>query len=125
MVGFHLYEYARNFFKTCHRLLGLEYEFRMGGYLSVNFHGKNVMIRVSHVGVDQEFIEEIIKSKKYKTILKAFQTQLAQVTKNRKDVQYIASIDSYHPIGGIKNKLLAYQEFLRKYPDYRNRTILI
>lgn len=52
LVGFHLYEYARNFFKSCHRLLGLNYEFRRGGYLGINFHGKNVMIRVSHISID-------------------------------------------------------------------------
>mmetsp|Transcript_40690 Transcript_40690/g.39292 ORF Transcript_40690/g.39292 Transcript_40690/m.39292 type:complete len:167 (+) Transcript_40690:1053-1553(+) len=77
LVGFHLFEYARNFFKSCHRLLGLEYEFRMGGYLCINFHGKNVVIRVSHVGVDQEFVEELMKSKKYRNILKSFKDQLA------------------------------------------------
>jgi hypothetical protein len=52
LVGFHLFEYARNFLMTCHRLLNLEYEFSRGGYLGINNHGKNVMVRVSHVGFD-------------------------------------------------------------------------
>ena len=38
----------------------------------------------------------------------------------------ITSIDSLHPITGIKNKLLSYREFLRKYRDtYFNRVMLI
>jgi trehalose 6-phosphate synthase/phosphatase len=69
-VGFHLFEYARNFFKTCHRLLGLEYEFSRGGFLGINFHGKNVMIRVNHIGIDENFLEEIMKSKAYRKELK-------------------------------------------------------
>ena len=69
-----MFEYARNFFKTCHRLLGLDYEFRRGGYLGINFHGKSVMVRVSHIGVDEKFFEEIIKSSTYRKLVKAFKT---------------------------------------------------
>jgi trehalose-6-phosphate synthase len=38
----------------------------------------------------------------------------------------IASIDeSYHPISGLKNKLLSYQIFLQRYPGYQNKIVLI
>lgn len=74
LVGFHLFEYARNFLMTCHRLLGLEYEFMRGGYLGINNHGKSVMIRVSHVGIDEDFFEELLKSKQYRRLIKAFKT---------------------------------------------------
>ena len=37
----------------------------------------------------------------------------------------MASIDSYHPISGLKNKLLSYQLFLQKYPQYQNKIVLI
>ena len=60
--------YARNFFKTCSRMLGFEIEFRKGGYIGVNFHGKNVMIRVSHIGIEEPFIEELVSSEKFKTM---------------------------------------------------------
>ena len=55
LIGFHLFEYARNFLMTCHRLLGLEYEFSRGGYLGINFHGKNIMVRVSHIGIEDSY----------------------------------------------------------------------
>ena len=35
------------------------------------------------------------------------------------------SIDSYHPISGLKHKLQSYQMFLQKYPSYQNRIVLI
>jgi trehalose-6-phosphate synthase len=37
----------------------------------------------------------------------------------------MGSIDSYHPISGLKNKLLSYELFLKKYPNYQNRVVLI
>jgi len=73
LVGFHLFEYARNFLMTCHRLLGLEYEFSRGGYLGINNHGKNVMVRVSHVGIDNAYFDQLFKSTAFKRYLIAIQ----------------------------------------------------
>ena len=39
--------------------------------------------------------------------------------------QIISSIDRFHPISGLKNKLLAYQKFLRDYPHYRQQACLV
>ena len=74
LVGFHLFEYARNFLLTCHRLLGLEYEFSRGGYLCINFHGKNIMIRVSHIGIDDSYFADLFKSRTYKTLVQGMET---------------------------------------------------
>ncbi len=30
----------------------------------------------------------------------------------------MSSIDSYHPISGLKNKMMSYQRFLRRYPSF-------
>jgi trehalose-6-phosphate synthase len=37
----------------------------------------------------------------------------------------MSSIDSYHPISGLKNKLLSYKLFLQQYPTYQNKIVLI
>lgn len=37
----------------------------------------------------------------------------------------MSSIDSYHPISGLKHKLQSYLLFLEKFPSYRNRIIFI
>ena len=37
----------------------------------------------------------------------------------------MSSIDSYHPISGLKNKLLSYKLFLKQYPTYQNKIVLI
>ncbi len=110
LVGFHLFEYARNFLMTCHRLLGLEYEFTRGGYLGINNHGKNVMVRVSHVGIDQSYFEELFRSSSYQKHLTQLRSEIKKMSvqyENQKPI-IISSIDSLHPITGIKNKLLSY-----------------
>ncbi len=102
LVGFHLFEYARNFLMTCHRILGLNYEFIRGGYLGINNHGKTIMIRVSHVGIDEDYFETLLKSKSYRKHVKLYQTQINQMAHLFKEKPIIiSSVNAFHPISGI------------------------
>jgi len=119
LVAFHLFKFARNFFKSCNSICGFEIEFRRGGYLGVIFHGKHVMIRVAHIGIEESFIEELLRNKKFRTFNKQLKDYMKQLELGIKEKPTImASIDSYHPIAGLKNKLLSYQLFLQRYPSY-------
>lgn len=51
LIGFHFFEYARHFLVACKRLLGLEYSFRRGGLLAIDFGGRSVFVRIGHVHV--------------------------------------------------------------------------
>jgi trehalose 6-phosphate synthase/phosphatase len=149
LVAFHLFMYASNFFKTCNRVCGFEIEFRRGGFLGINFHGKHVMIRVSHIGIEESFIEELINTKKFKNYQRKLKDEMkiigqylnanrvtketegdsssknASLVSNFEQPIVMTSIDTFHPISGLKNKLLSYQLFLQKYPRYQNRIVLI
>lgn len=57
--------YAQNFIKTCDRLCGLELEFLKGGLMGINFHGKNVLVKVSHLGIEESFIKDIANTKDF------------------------------------------------------------
>jgi trehalose 6-phosphate synthase/phosphatase len=114
LIGFHLFEYARNFYTACRRILGHNHEFKKGGFLGIECFGRNVMIRISHIGVQEDDIDECRQKPEYDKFLK----HLTTVTGKRKNI--IASIDRCHPISGLKNKLLAYQKFLRDFPLYRS-----
>jgi trehalose 6-phosphate synthase/phosphatase len=35
LISFHIYEYARHFFTTCNRMLGLNPDFKKGGFMAV------------------------------------------------------------------------------------------
>lgn len=137
LVAFHLFMYARNFFKTCNRLLGYDLEFLKGGYFGVNFHGKVVMIRVSHIGVEESFIKELTETKDYKKFESIFRRDMQPIMLDLNERRVVgegrpkedaranfvkpfimSSIDSYHPISGLKNKMMSYQRFLRRYPSF-------
>lgn len=51
LIGFHFFEYARHFLVTCKRVLGLEYSFRRGGLLAIDFGGRSVFVRIGHVHI--------------------------------------------------------------------------
>ena len=52
LIGFHIFEYARHFYSACNRLLGLQHEFLQGGQLGIEYYGRTVMLRISHIAVD-------------------------------------------------------------------------
>lgn len=52
LISFHLFEYARNFYTAVTRMLDVRQQFRQGGILGIEYHGRFVPLRVSHIGVD-------------------------------------------------------------------------
>lgn len=69
LIGFHLFEYARNFYTTCRRILGLNHEFKKGGFLSIQCFGRNVMLRISHIRVQEEDIAASMETDTYKSFV--------------------------------------------------------
>lgn len=53
LIGFHLFEYAKNFLTSCIKLLELNYEFRRGGYLGINYNGRNILLTIGNVGIEK------------------------------------------------------------------------
>jgi trehalose 6-phosphate synthase/phosphatase len=52
LISFHIFEGAKCFYISCQRLLGATPCFKKGGFMSVQSHGREVMMRVSHIAVD-------------------------------------------------------------------------
>lgn len=48
-----------------------------------------------------------------------------EVLKDRNKPLIMSCIDTYHPISGLINKLKSYLMFLEKYPNYRDKIILV
>ena len=63
-IGFHSYEYARNFFTTWNRILGVDFEFRRTGQIGIDYHGRQVSLVIAHVGVSYDSIyKQVAKCK--------------------------------------------------------------
>ena len=62
LIGFHLFEYAKNFMISCNKILDLNYEFKRGGSLGIDYEGRHVMVKIGHVGIEKEYIDEVLIS---------------------------------------------------------------
>lgn len=54
LIGFHIFEYARNFYYACQRLIRVDLSHKKGGHLVIGCNGRNIVIKVNHIGVNQE-----------------------------------------------------------------------
>lgn len=119
LVGFHFFEYARHFFVANKRLLGLEHRFTLGGFLGIEYAGRNISIKICHVNVEyQELRNEIAQRPEVK--------QLAQQIRDKHQGKFIfGAIDRCDQLAGLSLKLRAFRNFLKNYPYARNKVVLI
>mmetsp|Transcript_4596 Transcript_4596/g.7114 ORF Transcript_4596/g.7114 Transcript_4596/m.7114 type:complete len:963 (+) Transcript_4596:113-3001(+) len=118
LVGFHLFDYARHFLSACTRMLGLQFESRRGGFLGVEYNGRHVMVRVSHVGIDPErFIQRLETPDVQKTVEELLTTYKGKVL--------LLGIDDMDKLKGIPLKLLALYNLLTNYTCWQNKVVLI
>lgn len=111
LLGFHLFDYARHFLSACVRLLNLEHEARRGS-LGIDFEGRHVMIRVSHIGVDPDrFTNRLENTTDWKV-------KASELRSNYKDdVTMLGAIDDLDVIKGIALKLIAFSNYLATAPE--------
>lgn len=66
LIGFHLFEYAKNFVTSCKKLLDINYEFRKGGSLGIDVDSNRyVSLRIGNVGIEKECINEVLISQEF------------------------------------------------------------
>jgi trehalose-6-phosphate synthase len=102
LIGFHLFEYARNFFGCCKRVLSLDIELTKGGYLGLNYYGRHIMVKSEHIGIQPQMIEKICAGVIYKN---TFET----LSGKYEGKKVILSIDAPFELAGIPLKLKAFQ----------------
>ena len=117
-VAFQVYEYARHFFTSCHRILGLEAESRRGGSIGIIYKGRDVLVRVVHVGISKEYTLSVLAGDKFKE-------ELDKIRKAARGKTIIAGVERMSLISGIKNKLIAYEALLNEYKDWSEKLMLV
>ena len=128
LISFHIFQYARHFYSACQRLMGLNHTYMQGGRLGIEYYGRTVMLRISHIGVEVKGINQSIRNleanpRGLKTPAQKFRDDLLEKIGGRSEV--FASIDRSQRISGLRNKLVAYQRFLEEYPRTRTMCCLV
>lgn len=113
LVGFQTYAYARHFVSCCTRVLGLE-----STPTGVEFHGHHVAIGIFPVGIDVPRALALSTS----------DSVVAQAVALRElypDKKIIVGRDKLDQSKGVYPKLLAFEKFLERYPEWRSQVVLV
>ena len=62
LIGFHMFEYCRNFITACKKILELDYVKKKGGFLGIEYNGRTVILNINHIGIQQDDIKEKLKT---------------------------------------------------------------
>ncbi|CCU74482.1 trehalose-6-phosphate synthase [Blumeria hordei DH14] len=113
LIGFQIYEYARHFLQTCSRLLCVEAT-KEGVQLEDRFVDViSLAIGIDPIALDANRADPDV-SKWIKTMQKRYQGK-----------KLIVARDKLDHVRGVRPKLLAYELFLNKYPEWRNNVVMI
>jgi trehalose 6-phosphate synthase/phosphatase len=113
LVGFHTYDYVSHFLNSASRIAGFEHS---TGALTVD--NRFVKAEVFPMGIDYEKYSQASKS----PVAKQYTDEIRQRVGNRK---IIISIDRLDYTKGIVERLDAYERFLERNPEYKEKVTLI
>jgi trehalose 6-phosphate synthase complex regulatory subunit len=113
LVAFQTDEYANHFLQTCSRLLTVE-TLAEGVQLDDHF----VNVASVPIGIDPPAIDESRTGPEVDQWIKVLEEKY-------KDKQIIVARDKLDNVRGVRQKLLAYELFLNKYPEWREKVVLI
>lgn len=116
IVGFHTKGYAQNFIDCCHKM-GLETDSEKLSVIDRDGE-RQVMIRNYPISVDAEHIIDISKTKN----VAREKTRLLKIAAGRKILLRSERID---PAKNIMRGLMAFEHFLKKNPDLRERVVFL
>ena len=114
MIGFQSYNFARHFGSCCKRVLGFE-----SSSAGVDAYGAHVAVDVFPIGIDVEAVQKsAFQDPKVEENIKA----LRQLYPNKK---IIVGRDRLDTVRGVSQKLMAFEIFLDRYPQWRDKVVLI
>lgn len=115
-IGFHLYEYARHFLSSCHRLLGYTSDMNPAGIMTVKVDGREVAITCIHIGVDLERVQRELDNSDMESEIYRWKEKFPRKT-------IISGIDRLERLKSIPLKLTAIDEFMAENPQWIGKLV--
>ncbi len=122
LIGFHTYDYERHFFSSVRRLLGYDVSFNQIHVENRIILGDAFPMGIDYAKFKDKASEVFRKSLPEKSEL---HKELEKYFLMSPDRKLVLSIDRLDYTKGIPNRIRAFECFLEKYPEYRNRVTLI
>eukprot|EP00943_MAST-04B_sp_MAST-4B-sp1_P004783 g4783.t1 len=115
LIGFQTYDYARHFSSSCSRLLGLETSIK-GINLRTQRHF--CTMGVHPIGIEPSHFQGILQRE-------STQNRIMDLKKQFAGKKILLGVDRLDYIKGMPHKLLAFELFLRHYPEFCGKVVLI
>lgn len=122
LIGFHTYDYERHFISSVRRILGNDAE-----YKNINLDDRVVHVDSFPMGIDFDRYHDAAIANLHKSLSEKskVQMELEKYLLVNTDVKMVLSIDRLDYTKGIPHRLRAFEYFLEKYPQYREKVTLI
>ena len=122
LIGFHTYDYERHFLSSVRRLLGLEVSFN-----DIYLDDRVIKVDSFPMGIDYKKFSDAAKenSEKSENQHSELQQRLNTHKKSDPEAKFFLSIDRLDYSKGIAKRLYAFEYFLNKYPEYKEKVRLI
>ena len=114
MIGFQSFSYSRHFNSCCKRILGFE-----SSSAGVDAYGAHVAVDVFPIGIDAAAVQ---KAAFGDPVVEEHMEAIKQVYGNKK---IIVGRDRLDTTRGVAQKMMAFEIFLDRYPEWRDNVVLI
>jgi len=113
LIGFHEYDYVRHFFSSAQRIAGCEHSLN-----TLMVDDRPVRVDAFPMGIDFERFASAADCAEVREEIAGLRAQTG-------DRKLMISIDRLDYTKGILNRLEAFDQFLRVYPDFRGKVSLV
>ncbi|MBX6423920.1 bifunctional alpha,alpha-trehalose-phosphate synthase (UDP-forming)/trehalose-phosphatase [Thermosulfurimonas sp. F29] len=113
LIGFHTYDYARHFLSCLRRLMGYEHQFGL-----VLAEDRAVKVEVFPISIDYARFASAPEDP-------GVRENLSRIEEEVGGRRLILSVDRLDYTKGIPERLRAYEAFLERHPEFRERVVLI
>ena len=122
LLGFHTFDYERHFMSAVRRLLGYDININ-----EINLPRRIVKVDNFPMGIDYDkFHDTALASQKRSVRDKSeVRQELERYYLLYPETKFIISIDRLDYTKGLINRLDAFEYFLREYPEYRDKVVLV
>lgn len=122
LIGFHTYDYERHFLSSVKRLLGLEVSFN-----EIYLEDRIIKVDSFPMGIDYKKFSDAAQEHDQRAPEQQseLQQRLNAHKESTQDAKFLLSIDRLDYSKGIAKRLNAFEYFLNKYPQYKEKVRLI
>jgi trehalose 6-phosphate synthase/phosphatase len=114
MIGFQSYSYSRHFSSCCTRILGFD-----SVSAGVDAYGAHIAVDVFPIGIDAMAVVKGAYGNE------AIETKIVRIREQYAGQKIIVGRDRLDTVRGVAQKLMAYEIFLDRHPEWHGKVVLI